>query len=371
MSQSPVYRQNLFLRLFPTPTFLSMPTVGIDLSYQSVRLAQLIPAKRGFTLGDFDERRIPEGSAYADDLTSSQELKNILRTLKEDYDLSFVSVALPEDKAYLFTLTLPAMSEEELEQAIGFQLEENVPISLNDAIFDFEIISPADHSGHVEVAVTVFPKKLIESSLQLFKEVGMKPVTFHLNASVITRALIPEGDKRTYLITNLGEKSTGIYIVSNGFVQFASTLAFGGESLTQAIQKHLSVSREEALKIRRGEIKMKNHEAIQLFYSLANAVSALRDEINRIAVYWQTHHGKTDNTNRGIDKILLCGSGAHLPGFDEYVSTSMKVEVEVGNVWQNVCRFEDIIPVIPFADSLNYAAAIGASLVSQTHSRTL
>lgn len=168
----------------------------------------------------------------------------------------------------------------------------------------------------------------------------------------------------TYLITNIGTKTTGIYVVSEGVVQFTATLSFGGESLTKAIEKHLSVSHEEALKIKRGEVMMKNREAVDLFYSLANTASALRDEMNRIVSYWQTHRDKTGAVGKSIQKIYLCGAGAHLCGFDEYISTTMKLETEVGNVWQNAFVFEDSIPHITRPDSLSYASAIGSALAS-------
>ncbi|NDF13372.1 MAG: hypothetical protein EB060_11240 [Proteobacteria bacterium] len=161
-------------------------------------------------------------------------------SVKKELGLSFVQVTLPEDKAYIFRTSIPKVSEAQVRQAIEFQLEENVPLSPAEAVFDF-IVLPQN-------------------------------------------------------------------------------------------------------------------------------AAATPDEMNRIVTYWQTHKDKNGAVGKPIQKIYLCGSGAHLCGFDEYISTTMKIETEVGNVWQNAFTFEDSIPQITRPDSLSYASAIGSALASfQSH----
>ncbi len=357
-----------------------MPAAGIDLSYHSLRVITFTHSRNGLSLEKAVTRSIPSGAIYGENLQSNQELKDALLAAKEDLGLSFVRVTLPEDKAYIFRTTLPHMSEEQAREAIEFQLEENVPLKPSEAAFDFIILPPQVATGTatgaptgnaagktvdtIDVVVAVFPKKFIEAYAELFRSVGLTPMAFYLNADAIARSVVPHGDQGTYLITNIGTKTTGIYVVSDGAVQFTATLSFGGESLTKAIEKHLSVSHEEALKIKRGEVMMKNREAVELFYSLANTASALRDEMNRIVSYWQGHKGKNGETGKPIQKIYLCGAGAHLCGFDEYISTTMKLETEVANVWQNAFTFSEVIPHITAPDSLSYASAIGSALAS-------
>lgn len=349
-----------------------MPAAGVDLSYHSMRVVTFDRSHKGLVLNKAVTRSIPSGAICGDEVQANQGLKDALSAVKKELGLSFVNVTLPEDKAYIFRTSLPPLPESQIRQAIEFQLEENVPLLPAEAVFDFVVIPPkttvAAPAAPLEVVVVVFPKKFIDGYIELFRSVGLVPAAFHMNADAIARSIVREGDKGTYLITNIGTKTTGIYVVSEGVVQFTATLSFGGESLTKAIEKHLSVSHEEALKIKRGEVMMKNREAVELFYSLANTASALRDEMNRIVSYWQSHRNKSGEVGSPIRKIYLCGAGAHLCGFDEYISTTMKIETEVGNVWQNAFTFESSIPHITRPDSLSYASAIGAALASfQSH----
>ncbi len=366
-----------------------MPAAGVDLSYHSMRVVTFSRSHKGLVLDKAITRSIPSGAIYGDEVQSNKELKEALIAAKKELGLSFVRVTLPEDKAYIFRTSLPQMPAAQARQAIEFQLEENVPLLPAEAVFDFVILLqsskppvvvpvsaplaasiPQASTEMMDVVVAVFPKKFIEGYVELFRSAGLTPTAFYMNADAIARSVVREGDMGTYLITNIGTKTTGIYVVSEGVVQFTATLSFGGESLTKAIEKHLSVSHEEALKIKRGEVMMKNREAVELFYSLANTASALRDEMNRIVSYWQTHRDKTGAVGKPIQKIYLCGAGAHLCGFDEYISTTMKIETEVGNVWQNAFTFENSIPHITRPDSLSYASAIGSALASFNSSQS-
>lgn len=347
-----------------------MPAAGVDLSYHSMRVITFNRSRKGLALDKAITRSIPSGAIYGDEVQSNKELRDALIAVKKELGLSFVCVTLPEDKAYIFRTSLPHMPANQARQAIEFQLEENVPLLPAEAVFDFVLLPSAPNATTMDVVVAVFPKKFIEGYVDLFRSAGLVPTAFYMNADAIARSVIREGDMGTYLITNIGTKTTGIYVVSEGVVQFTATLSFGGESLTKAIEKHLSLSHEEALKVKRGEVMMKNREAVELFYSLANTASALRDEMNRIVTYWQTHRDKGGAVGKSIQKIYLCGSGAHLCGFDEYISTTMKIETEVGNVWQNAFTFEDSIPHITRPDSLSYASAIGSALASFNSSQS-
>ena len=150
--------------------------------------------------------------------------------------------------------------------------------------------------------------------------------------------------------------------MSNGVVYFTTTLSFGGETLTAGIVKIFNVRDDEAIKIKREKDFMKDKKNMELFFSNLNPVSALKDEINKLYVYWNTHKNQRGETNIPITKIILCGADSNLHGFDEYIELSLKIKTEVANVWINLFSFDDYIPELSFSDSLNYPSVIGLSL---------
>ncbi len=94
-----------------------------------------------------------------------------------------------------------------------------------------------------------------------------------------------------------------------------------------------------------------------------NAISVLKDEIQKVSVYWQTHR---DQSLKGsIQKIVLAGKDAGLPGFADYLSANLKIEVKLLDVWKNFPIYrnsEKQVPPIHYKNSLAFGPCIGLSI---------
>ena len=335
--------------------------MGLALTERSVHVVEFIKKGQNLELGRFGVRQIPVGAIKEGYVNDKKTVVEILRSLQEEFRMEFVSATLPEEKAYLFKTELPKAAEGNLREAIELRLEENVPIAATDAIFDYAVIPGPSDRDHVDVSVSALPSKGVDTYLDIIRAAGLKPVSFGVEAATLSRALVPRGNLGTFMTVNIGESRTDLSIISHGVVQFSITIPIGGDALTDGLKKRFSVSDEEAKKIKEERGFVKSRENMELFFSLMNTVSAIRDEINKLFIYWQTHRNPP-GSGRSIEKIILCGRDANLAGFDEYLSLTMKIPVEVGNVWQNAFSYDDCIPSIPFLDSFDYATAIGLAL---------
>lgn len=101
--------------------------------------------------------------------------------------------------------------------------------------------------------------------------------------------------------------------------------------------------------------------------SLVNVVSAMRDEIQRVCTYWFSHADKNGKDTTTAFKIILAGRDSSIIGFREYLALSLKMPVELANVWVNVLSFDNEIPPIEYLDSLNYATVVGLALPKPIH----
>lgn len=353
-------QRSKFYQFFPPPQFLQMPAVGIDISDASMRFVELIEKRKGFVIGRFGERPVPRGIIESGEVKKPVELRAIFTEIKKAYNLEFVSVSLPEEKAYLFELRLPTMKYGGLRGAIELSLEEHVPLKAEEALFDYDIVKEDESS--ISISVAVVPYALVEGYLEAFAGTGITPVAFEIEAHSAARSVVPAADKGTSMIVDFGKTRTGISIVSEGFVQFTSTIPVGGSSLTEAIAKNLKVSYDEAEKIKRERSTSSKDASEDLALALMSTMSIMRDEISRHQSYWQEHTDDYGKKRPMIDKIYLCGGDSNLSGFVEYLASGLSAPVELANAMINVNTLEEYIPEISFNDSLRYATAIGLAL---------
>ncbi len=338
-----------FFEFFPTPRFLKFSSVGIDIGQDSLHYAELVGDGEIARLGRFGKETFEK----SDNMLSNDSLKDALKRLKNEQKISFVKASLPEEATYLYTMPITGDTDTEIRSEIEFHLEENVPISGADALFDY-YFAPME-GGKKSVVVSVVPRQVVDKYTTLFTDCGIAPVTFLVESGVLSRSIIKRGTEDTDLLIYLSHDKTVLAVAVKGFVEFSSTSSFGGSIFNSAIQKELKVDEDEAKKIKysRGLLKA-NEKGDVLSESMTNAMSVLRDEIQKVVIYW-TKRGWTPT----INKIILCGKDSSIPGLPDYLSVSLKMPVEVGNVWINIPHYSNVVPPIPFEQSLSYGAALG------------
>lgn len=357
-------RYGVFNQFFPPPRFLEMPAVGLDISDDAVSAIGLVRRENAFALEHFGRRILPKGSISGGHVDGMDAVVAALRELKDSLKLDFVNASLSEESAYLFKTRIPRVSRKEIRGVLEFKLEENVPIPANDAIFDYTVITQTGHDigDHLDIGVTVLPKKVVATYTQLLDAAGLIPLSFEIEAQAISRAVIPKGNRDAHLVVNVGENKTGLFIVSDEVVHFTSTVGIGGAHITEAIAKHLSVSTREAAQIKNEHASFKDKQNVELFLAVTKALSILKDEIGKLSVYWNTHKDTAGELGKKITKIILCGHDAGITGLADYIALSFENPVEVCNVWLNTFSFEHYIPPLHFDESLDYAAAVGLAL---------
>jgi len=346
--------------LFPPPTFILLPAVGIDVSDRSIKFARLIPKANGFNLGEFGDEPLGPGIVESGRIISPDRLVEVLIKIRKEHNVSFVRAALPEEQMYFFRMTVTDGKEASLRDAIELSLEEHVPIAAVEAVFDFEVVGRS--GADVEVAVTAASRAVIESYADTFARAGLTLLSLELEAQAVARTVVHRQDAFAHLIVDFGETRTGIAVSYGGQVYFTSTVNIGGQMLTETLAKHFGISVPEAEAMKREFGLRRNSPRQDLFSLLLNNVAVLRDEINRHFIYWHTHPDESGKPRPPIEQIILVGGDSNLAGLPDYLSTSLRVKTVVANVWTNVDLPEHGVPDLTRNDSLGYATAIGLSL---------
>ena len=352
-------------RFFPTPEYLQRPSVGIDISDRSIKYVALTRKRNELRTDFFGEKKIPEGVVDSGKIKNPQVLISLLQEIKKEHGCHFVRVSLPEEQMYLFELTVPKMTADEIRGTIDIQLEEHVPLAPQDVVFDYDLIEEV--ADAYKVLVTVAPTVVVDEYTALFRDAGLMPLSLELEASALSRAIVAEGDDHTYMLVDFGDTRSGISIVHKRIPVFTSTVSIGGTIITDMIAKNFSVSFEEAEKMKKEIGLSRNEKDKELFAVILNGLSVLRDEVSRHYIYWHSHKGIDGNPHPPIQSIRICGGNANLDGIAEYFKTSLRSEVELANVWTNIAALDSYVPPINFKQSLSYATAIGLALGDFEH----
>lgn len=358
---------NTLLRAFPPPQYLCMPAVGIDISDYSTKYALFHSKGEKIELASYGKLDIPAGVVEKGDIKQPDTLAKILAQLKRTNGFQFVHFSLPEEHAYLFQTDVPRDPSVSFEQAIEFRLKENVPISPEEATFDYTVVKETDTV--LTLNVSVYPTSHLLQYVSVFEEADLVPLSAEIEGQASARSLLDDSEKGTIFILDIGRSEASLAIVHNGLLAFTATLDHGGDDMTRAIAQKLGVSYQEAEKLKREEGFVRSKEASSVYQAMLPTVEALKDAIEKHNLYWQMHSVRENVVEDTISRVVLAGGNANIRGLPEYFENALDVTIEMGDVWRNVFSVDDVIPPIHYMKSFEYATAIGLGLRSVLRSR--
>jgi len=358
--------------------FLSLKTdaFGMDISDLSLKIVKLKKQSRSLVLASFGEEEINPGIIKEGEIKDKEALvkviKGAVKKIKgEKLKTKYVIASLPEEKAFLQVIRLPKMSEEDLKSAVIFEAENYIPLPIDQVYLDYQIVHPlANHLDHLDVLLAALPKSTVDPYLDCLKSAGLNPQSLEIESLAIGRALIKnETSSSSVLLIDLGATRTSFIVYSGSSLRFTSSIPVSCQNFTQMISKALNVSLPEAekLKLKYGLIidAESPKEQVNIFEALVPSLVDLVQQIKKHLDYYQSHsfHEHLVSGDKGVSKIMLCGGGANLKGFPEFLSEQLKITVELGNPWINILPGgEKEVVQLSIGESLRYATALGLAL---------
>ncbi len=357
---------NFIKKIFSVPDYISLSSSGIEIYNNSIKYIEFSNIDGAIQLSNFGEVLLKPNIFKDGEILNREELIKALHIVKGNLKKSFVKVSIPEEKTYLFNIKLPYVNQEEIRSVLEYKIEENVPLKLEESIFEFKhIIKPKNKNEELFLNVTVIPKSIIDIYTEIFNEVGLNIVSFETESMAISKTIIPRNDLGSYMIVNMKDTSTTLSIVSNGVTCLTSSLTIGGNSVVEGLKKVLPESFNKTNKIPDNILSFDDYDE-EVYVSLLNIFSIIKDEIEKFNKYWVSQIENYGNNGfKEIEKIIFCGKASAVPGFVNHINKNTGIDSVLGNVWVNVFRLDNFIPDIKFFDSLDYAVVIGLGIPSK------
>lgn len=344
---------------FAPPSYLAPPAIGIDVSTSGIKVAVLKERMGGIELARFGEEPLAAGAITGGEITDRPTVVKGLIELAKKHRVKRACIALPESRGYLFETEVAGETPADWKVAIEGRLDEHVPLPPSEVAFDIAPMSVAD--GKARVVGVGYAKRVVEESLAAFDEAGIQVDAIESETFALPRALMKRGSKETVLMIDIGKTTTKLTVATNRLPRFVTTLDIGGHALTLAIVKHFGVTEEEAKRVKseRGIVPGAGNE--EYIAAMLSTVAVIREEIGKRLDYWQTRAGSAESSDL-VTRAILVGGNATVLGLPEYLEASLKVPVELGDVFANFAPRETWLPPLEYTESLAYGTAIGLAL---------
>jgi len=345
---------------------------GLDISDLCLRVANIEKKGKGFELVSFGCETIKKGIVKEGEIKNEDALAEAIRKALSNVKgkkikTKNVVCSLPEEKSFLDVLQLPMLGEEEMAQAVRFEAANHIPVPLEEVYFDFQINKSIgednkDKSSTIKeqnVLIAATPKIIVDAYSRVLKKAGLRAQIMEVEPLAIARALV-KTDKVTkpLLIIDFGASRTSFIIFSGYNANFASTISVSSNELTEAIAEKLKISNSKAEKLK----KTNGLEGDKMvFDAMSPVLNNLTSQIKNYLDYYKSHvPSAVIIRDSKVDRILLCGGGAHLMGLGDFLTSTFKIKVELANPWINIKAIKQ--QGTPLSSFLGYPTALGLGL---------
>ena len=243
-----------------------------------------------------------------------------------------VVIGLPSSKTFTTVIDVPTMGEAELRSTIKYQVDQYIPMSIDDSKVDWALLGQSLHDPQQqEVLLASTSNSYSEERLEFIEGLGFNVIAAEPDTIAMIRSLLPAGITDARLIIDVGELSTNLSITFGDSPRLVRNIPTGLKSLIKAAVQNLNVQDDQArqfiLKFGLAPDRLEG----QVYRSIEGVLDNFASELVKSIKFFQTRYPNTP-----VGGILLSGFAAIVPQFGEYVTAKTGIPSSVANPWQKV-----------------------------------
>ncbi len=308
--------------------------VGLDIEPGAVAAAQVAP-DGPLTVLTTAAASLPPNVVRDGEVADVDALAEVLRDLFAEHKLDRrVRVGVANQRIVVRTLELPPIEDpKELEAAVRFTAQDELPMPLDEAVIDFHALGIVEtpEGPRQRVVLVAARRQMVEQVLLAIRAAGLRPEGIDLSAFAMVRA-VGGGDQAPTLFLAVGGLSN-LAIAEGGTVEFTRVSGSGLEGMAGILAERRGIPVEEARHLLvsvglDGPIEPGSEE------ESGQARSVLVEGVRRIAAEARAsldfHHASGER--RPVERAVLTGSVVGVPGFAEALAEELGLPVVPGIV---------------------------------------
>jgi type IV pilus assembly protein PilM len=343
----------------------SKPAVGLDIGSSSVKLVQLKEKRGGYQLLAFGTAPLPPEAIVDGALMNSAAIVQAIQDVfaQQKVKAKEVAIGVRGHSVIIKKISLPRMTQEELDESIQWEAEQYIPFDVKDVNIDTQILTPeGDAAGQMDVLLVAAKKDMINDYTSVCAEAGLTATVVDVDAFAVQNAYetnYEAAPQETVVIVNVGAAVTNLNVVSRGVTTFTRDITMGGNAFTEEIQKQLNISYDEAEALKVGGQGDSDAVVPQEVERVIQGVAEqLGGEIQRSLDFYAS-----TSPDGKITRAVLSGGTARVPALFKTLEARAGVAVEILNPFKNIeidnKRFD---PAVLLAAAPAAAVGVGLAL---------
>ncbi len=326
--------------------------VGLDIEAGSIAATE-VEANGSARVTASGVAPLDPGAFHEGEVLDPDRLSAALKSLFSEHKLAKrVRIGVGNQRVVVRTLRLPAIEDpKEMEAAVRFQAQEQMPMPLDQAVLEHQVVGgvAAEEGGtpQVDVVVVAARRDMVKSFVEPIRRAGLEPVGMDLSAFGMIRALAAVGEANaetegegegeaptgpaTVLYCSLGD-ITNLAVARGRTCLFTRVSHVGLEAIAARLASTRDLSAEHAtqwlnhtgLELPLEQIEGDPETIAEARRSLEEGVIQLVDELRLSLDYYGAQEAAQQ-----VEKIVICGPGSAITGLPARMEAGLGLPIVV------------------------------------------
>ena len=343
----------------------SRTVVGLDIGSSAVKAVELKAAGKAYRVAAFGTQPVPPDSIVDGAIIDAGAVADAIRRVFESnkaFKAKEVCASLSGNAVIVKKITLPVMTQSELDESIYWEAEQYIPFDVQDVNLDYQILDSGtgpESRGSMEVLLVAAKKEKIGDYTGVIAQAGRTPVIVDVDAFALQNAYetnygLEPG--QVVVLLNAGASAININILQGDQSVFTRDISMGGNAYTEAVQKELDLPFEAAEQLKKGT------PVDGATFEEARPVLRAVTENVLLEIHKTFDFFKATASSDQIHRIVLSGGASRVDGFREMLQDRFDTPVEDFDPFRTVTWDAKKLAGDPAEAAATAAVAVGLAL---------
>ena len=239
-----------------------------------------------------------------------------------------VRIGVANQRTVLRTLDLPPVTDrKELDAAVRFQAQDQVPMPLGNAVLDYQSLGTVETPSGLrqQVVLVAAQRDMIERLLAAVTSAGLHPEGVDLSAFALIRSLYRRDEQHDGRVLYLNvDGLTNLAIAEGSVCRFTRVVGGGLEAMASELAQRHSIPVDEA-RMLIASAKLSGGEPLEdeLRIVLENGIREIAGEVRNSLDF----HRAQENGGE-VSLVVLSGAALDIPGFADTLQAELGLPLQ-------------------------------------------
>ncbi len=306
------------------------PVVGLDIGSSSIKAIELRRVRGEIQVVNVGVEPLASDIVVDSMIVDSGSVASSITKIFADHGIKSKQVAtsVSGHSVIVKKISMASMPEDEIEAGVRNEAQQHIPFEMSDVNLDYQVLSGDQGGSQMDVLLVAVKKDKILNYTNALQLAGKQPVIVDIDAFALLNCYefnyVPTSNS-TVALLNLGASVMNINIVKGTTPLFTRDVSVGGNQYTDALQKELDLSFDDAESLKLG------HRVGTVSEDAKTPILQQVTELIVLEIQKTFDFFRASASGEHIERIYMAGGSSQIPGLIEELQREFSLPVETLN----------------------------------------